>query len=61
MKIKCQTKYRDLALLDLSACVDQEGGTGGLKNYKNIGFFSNTGPDSLKNKKATKPELNFEL
>ena len=26
-----------------------------LKNYKNIGFLSNTGPDILKNHKATKP------
>ena len=24
-----------------------------LKNYKNIGFLSNTGPDPLKNHKAT--------
>ena len=40
----------------------QRGGTGGpdappppLKNHKNIGFLSNTGPDPLKNRKATKP------
>ena len=26
-----------------------------LKNHKNIGFSSNTGPDPLKNRKATKP------
>ena len=26
-----------------------------LENYKNIGFLSNTGWDSLKNLKATKP------
>ena len=26
-----------------------------LKNHKNIGFLSNTGPDPLKNHKATKP------
>ena len=38
------------------------GGTGGpdppLKNHKNIGFLSNTGPDLLKNHKATKPAFN---
>ena len=37
--------------------VDPEGGTGGLnpllKDHKNIGFPSNTGPDSLKNHKVT--------
>ena len=35
------------------------GGAGGpdtpLKNHKNIRFLSNTGPDPLKNHKATKP------
>ena len=30
-----------------------------LKNHKNIGFLINTGPDSLKNHKATKPAFNF--
>ena len=40
------------------------GGGGGagvmdpLKNHKNLGFLSNTGPDCLKNHKATKPEFN---
>ena len=39
------------------------GGAGGpdpplLKNHKNVGFLSNTGPDPLKNHKATKPEFN---
>ena len=37
------------------------GGAGGpdpLKITKNIGFLSNTGPDPLKNHKATKPEFN---
>ena len=29
-----------------------------LKNHKNIGFLSNTGPDPLKNHKDTKPVLN---
>ena len=27
------------------------------KNHKNIGLLSNTGPDPLKNHKATKPSL----
>ena len=31
-----------------------------LKNHKNIGFLSNTGPDPLKNHKAIKPALNVE-
>ena len=38
------------------------GGGGGvrtpLKNHKNIGFLCNTGLDTLKNHKATKPALN---
>ena len=38
------------------------GGAGGLdpllKNHKNIEFLSNTGPDPLKNHKATKPAIN---
>ena len=48
------------------ACADPEGGGGGqglrapLKNQKNIGFLSNTGPDSLKNQKASKPAFNVE-
>ena len=40
------------------------GGTGDpdpppLKNHKNIGFPSNTGPDTLKNHMATKPAFNI--
>ena len=31
----------------VSSCADQEGGVRPLKNHKNIGFRSNTGPDSL--------------
>ena len=31
------------------------GGPDSLKNHKNIEFLSNTGPDPLKNDKATKP------
>ena len=40
------------------------GGGGGrgsgphMKNNKNIGFLSNTGPTPLKNHKATKPTFN---
>ena len=30
-----------------------------LKNHKILGFLSNTGPDILKNHKATKPAFNF--
>ena len=44
-----------------SACAYPEGVTGGLdplKNHKNIGFLSNTGLDTLKDYKATKPALN---
>ena len=46
----------------LQPCADQEGGQGvqtppPLKN-KNIGLLSNTGPDPLKNHKATKPVFN---
>ena len=41
------------------ACADPERGTGvpdppPLRTHKNIGFLSNTGPDPLKNHKATK-------
>ena len=44
-------------------CADPEGGGGRgsgppLKNHKNIGFLCNTGPDPLKNHKATKPAFN---
>ena len=35
---------------------DFRGGQG-----KNLGFLSNTGPDPLKNHKATKPEFNVGL
>ena len=33
-------------------------GTPALKNHKNIGFLSNTGPDPLKNHKAAKSAFN---
>ena len=38
------------------------GGAGGPdppENHKNIGFLSNSGPDSLKNYEATEPALNI--
>ena len=47
-------------------CMDPEGGDRGsdtppppppsLKHHKNLGFLSNTGPDPMKNHKATKPD-----
>ena len=47
-------------------CVWRGGGEGGggreygppLKNHKNIGFLSNTGPHPLKNHNTTKPAFN---
>ena len=44
------------------SCADSEGvgerGSGSpLANHKNIGFLSNTGPDTLENHTATKPAL----
>ena len=41
-------------------CADPEGDRGfrsPLKNNKNITFLSNTGPDTLKNHKATMPAM----
>ena len=50
--------------MNVDACADQEGegdrGSGPPeKNHKNIGFLSKTGPDPLKNHKATKPVFIF--
>ena len=45
----------------VTAWADPEGGQGyrtPLKNHKNIGFLSYTGPGTLKNHKATKPVFN---
>ena len=48
----------------IDSCVDpEEGGQGvrnppPLKNYKNIGFLSNTGLEPLENHNATKPAIN---
>ena len=47
--------------LFLKACADPEGGQGvrtPMKNHKNTGFLSNTGPDPLKNHKVAKPAFN---
>ena len=33
-------------------------GVGAVKNHKNIGFLSHSGPDPLNNHKATKPTFN---
>ena len=44
------------------SCVDPEGGGGfriPLGNHKAIGSHSNTGPDPLKNHKATKPAFRW--
>ena len=41
--------------------VETGGPTSTLKNHENIGFLSNTGPDPLKNHKATKPAFNVGL
>ena len=44
-----------------STCAGPEGRQGvrtPLKNHKKIGFLSKTGPDPLKNHKATKPVFN---
>ena len=54
---KTQVYFRELAR------ADPEGWGQGvqnppLKNHKNIGFLSNTGPDPLENHKASKPAFN---
>ena len=53
------------ALKGHTAWADSEGGGGAggpdpppPENHKNIGFLSNTVPDTLKNHKATKPASN---
>ena len=56
------TSSRDLVLIADVSCADPDGGGQGirtpLKNHKNIGFLSSTGPDPLKNHKAAKPAFN---
>ena len=49
---------------DSHPCAHPEGGTGGPdppEKSQNIGFLSNTDPDSLKNHEATKPAFNVWL
>ena len=62
------TDTRDRTISSSISCADPEGGGGGWqgvqtpppqKNYKNIGFLSDTGPDPLKNHKATKLAFNI--
>ena len=64
--IKINIKFTGQKTCPLCAenmCGSRGGGGGGqgvqthLENYKNIGFLNNTGPDPLKNHKATKPEF----
>ena len=49
----------------LASLTDPDGGGGGdwtpppLKNLNNVGVFSNTSPDPLKDHKATKPAFNI--
>ena len=54
---------------NIPTCADPECGGGGgggdresgapLENHQAIGFLNNTGPDPLKNHKATKPAFNI--
>ena len=55
---------KEVKTLALKVCQEQfssadpegvEGVQAPLKNHKKIGFLSNTGPDPLKNHKATEP------
>ena len=49
---------RDIEHRQLHNMPGSRRGGGGQGNHKNIGFLSNTGPDPLKNHKATKPAFN---
>ena len=54
---------KDIFETESSASGAPEGGPGSgppLKNHKNIGFLTNTGPDPLKDQRATKPAFNVE-
>ena len=57
----CQISQMCSKMATFSAGANPEEGTGGpdppLKNHKK-GFLSNTGPDPLKNHRATKPAFN---
>ena len=64
--MRLRNLIRDLLFTNIKFEVDEDSGnkctyvvfkifhflSTGLKNHKNIWFFSNTGPDSLKNHKA---------
>ena len=72
LKLRCGLWIPDLLSKNDSMCeslfwlhlwADLEGGAQSgppppQKNHKNIGFLSETGPDHLKNHKATKPAFN---
>ena len=53
-----QTRTHVLHTLIQRGGVRRLSGTPPLKNHKNIGFLSNTGPDPLKNHKTAKPAFN---
>ena len=52
----CSPQIKAKTLTCSCTCADPEGV--GLKNHKNIGFLSNSGPDPLKNYEATDPVFN---
>ena len=62
-KAQCQREAMKVSSSLVNHVRIQRGGGGrgsgpSLKNHKNIGFLSNTGPDPLENHKATKPAFN---
>ena len=54
--------FKQTSIQNMKTWANPEGGKGirphPLKNHKNIGFLSNTGPDPLKYNKATEPAFN---
>ena len=56
LRRNCEHQERVLSMGGSKGGGGEDRGSGPpLKNHKNIGFLSNTGPDPLKNHKATKP------
>ena len=59
-RIKANTFYKPVGVASYLLLARIQKGRRGvwapLKNHKNIGFLSNTGPDPLKNHKAIKPD-----